>query len=494
MSTAPDNGQVLYDLLPAIYREKDNGDLQAYLAAYGELFDAIERTLDQKLADNFPDTPDEGIICQDWLLPYFAKLLDARLVSPHAAGRRDEISHAVSWRQRKGSTSVVEDIAESVGGMEVEVQEGWQRVATTARIGMPLLPAVNFGVSPAPDMEIPSEAARHPGLLAATVDLRYVSRVIKQQTGCGEAKVQGNPHGVPCFPGGYDDASRRTVDLRTPSWSQGHHHPKRILLYAPPAPGFFSEVRHEIHWKDRAKPEFAKLIEIIDSEKRYLVRNISGQPIHFIGQVKLLKAKDYTLEGFSFGTTISCKLGRLFLKDVAAPKVVAQYDGPLAPSLSAKGCLFRDVTTATGLMRLEYCTVLRKTIAEWIEASDCIFLGILQKDHLHAVPPLSGCIRYSRLPVMPLGVVSLFHCTTDKPIFFQDDYGEYACAVLHPANLDSIKHGAEDGGEMGCYHDRRYVLRGEAIIDKLTDFLPVGLEAVLVPDMNLVCAPPIAET
>ena len=110
-------GAVLYRLLPAIYRERDNGapgrpgDLARVLDAAGLLLDRVRGTLEQRLADAFPDGPDDGGRAgQDWLLPYFARLFDARLVAPDVAGRRAEVQHAVAWRQRKGTLVCAEQI------------------------------------------------------------------------------------------------------------------------------------------------------------------------------------------------------------------------------------------------------------------------------------------------------------------------------------------------------------------------------------------------
>ena len=141
-------GRQLYHLVPAIYRDRDNtsaqelGDFGKYLDACGELLDLVRGTLQQRLADSFPDNPlhDYDRAAQPWLLPYFAQLVDVRLVSPDPAGQRDEVALAVAWRQRKGTVAGIEEIAESVGRIEVEVQEGWRRVATTPRVGIPLIP------------------------------------------------------------------------------------------------------------------------------------------------------------------------------------------------------------------------------------------------------------------------------------------------------------------------------------------------------------------
>jgi hypothetical protein len=183
-------GEQLYQLLPEVYRSRDKTSgrageaaksegLARYLDAHGHLLDLIHATLEQQLRDTLPESS------QDWLLPYFAQLLAANIVSPDSDGKHAEIKNAVSWRQRKGTLRCAEEIAEAVGQMEVEIQEGWKRVAMTPRIGMPLMPArvwddtLNIGDNLKFDKRVPSEIAQHPALPAATVDLRRQSRQIE---------------------------------------------------------------------------------------------------------------------------------------------------------------------------------------------------------------------------------------------------------------------------------------------------------------------------
>ena len=139
----------LYErIVPAVYRERDvpkpidpddptppvhpeNHHLRKYFDGTGVLFGQLQATLEQKLADNFVDRPlDGGTASQEWLLPYFADLLDVRLVSPLVSGKREEIANAVRWRQGKGTLTTIEEIAQAIGQFEVVVQEGWRRVAT----------------------------------------------------------------------------------------------------------------------------------------------------------------------------------------------------------------------------------------------------------------------------------------------------------------------------------------------------------------------------
>ena len=51
--------------------------------------------------------------------------------------------------------------------------------------------------------------------------------------------------------------------------------------------------------------------------------------------------------------------------------------------------------------------------------------------------------------------------------------------------------GAEDGGEMGALHHRYFSLKAEAMLMKMQEFLPVGIEPVLIQDTHLLHVPPI---
>jgi len=482
-------GTQLYGILPEVYRTRDSaefggeGDLVRFLDACGELLDRIRATLDQRLADSFPDNPPSGLSCQPWLIPYFAQLLDVRLVSPDEEGRRDEVANAVAWRQRKGTLTAIEQIAEGVGRMEVEIQEGWRRTAVTLRIGMPRLPAGALGEDPLFDhfQLHPLWAARHPDLPTATVDFRYPTRAMAVAVPPGEfpanpaAKLttfagtpvwwrQVNPHGAPCFPGSFDDISRRTVDLRTPEWRQGQIHPKRVILHAPPPLGFFEPGLLQVHTGDM----------LLDDKKEHLL-------------------EDLIIDGTLTVTAGTLRLSRCAVRalDVTVPAGTMEE-----PVVDAKDSLV-DRMAVPGLVRLEYCTVLGDCTVGRLQASDSLFAGKLDlKPGLLKNP---HCIRFSRIPEGIMTSALLTHRnTTERPIFycFEFDeggavvrrtakFGEPGCGVLHPATPQAVRFGAEDGGEMGAHHGWRYSLLMAAVLDKLKEFLPVGMEAVIVPDLRL---------
>jgi len=666
-------GQQLYGLLPEVYRTRDiggadeTGDLARFLDACGHLLDLIRQSLDQRLADSFPDNPPNGPACQPWLLPYFADLLDVRMVSPDESGRRDEVANAVAWRQRKGTLKVLEQIAEKVGRFEVEIQEGWKRVATTPQVGLPRLLAPALGESELHDAfpDHPSWAARHPGLPAVLVDLRFPSRalqvaapgdtppqnpVAKRTTFAGQPVWwrQANRHGSPCFPGSYEDVSRRTPDVRTPNWARGHIHPKQALLYAPPPLGFFGpdpyttvqdldftadgeHLLQDHHILGTLQVSAGRLTlrrctvknlvvtvsshdgliletedclfetvsvgagatsfegctvlgsttvltlvatncifngsvtAAVDGTIGYsripadLAENVvqevcntdtpvffaalfdqpgagvlrpdaplsilfgaedggemgayhrgrAGRPVRIpitgtltmdLPDTFAYVVKDLILEGAG---ALRVSMGVLNMERVAASELrvesasSADNAGRFQPALTARDCLFDQVAVPNGLARLEYCTVLSQWSSHSLQASDVIFVAGLDLDPGTATNP--HCIRFSRIPD---GLTATFlrtiGNTTETPIFYEFEFdeggqvvrrrpvfGEPGCATLHPATAEAIRFGAEDGSEMGAYHSRRYSLLLAAVQDKLNDFLPVGMEAVIIPDLRL---------
>ncbi|WP_281556864.1 hypothetical protein [Thalassomonas sp. RHCl1] len=556
-----DLGEQLYQLLPSVFRERDNtrrdgdnnivekGDLAKYLQANGDLLTQIYYTVKQQLYDNFPDEAgldNEGLeqSCQPWLLPYFADLLDVTLVSPDIAGQRSEVANAIAWRQSKGSLPCLEDICEAVGQFEVEIQEGYKRIATTARIGDPLLPAILFGADQALDSQLPgAEKARHPGLPYVTVDFRYASRsalcdandpaAITSNIDNSQVNwCQQNHNGVPCFPGSYQDVSKRTVDFRTPGpgasaafisasgttldtyqtarANKGFFHPRKLLCYTPLQPGFFSKNPVSIHWSSIENEENYQddnihittgTIEWNDKQvPHYRFLALTDKPLKLRGVKSFDEEAVYEFENIWLENTLTIKDGQLKLTGCAVRKLIASDPEKDVPVLDAKSSLIKTIEVASGMIQLEYCTVLEVILAEVVLISDCILLKRIRKDRVDMDPPEKGCIRFSRFEPQAFNVgldpqdeqllVNLGSCTSDNPNFINLTFGEPGCGVLWANSSESIKYGAEDGGEMGAYHDDLMILKQDAVIDKLADFLPVGFEAVLVSDVSLNCAPP----
>ena len=458
-------GEQLYRLLPEVYRTRDryeptsgatrNEDLARYLDAHGHLLDLIHATLEQQLKDTLP------ITSQDWLLPYFAQLLAVNIVSPDSAGKHAEVDHAVSWRQRKGTLKVAEEIAEAVGQMETEVQEGWKRVAMTPRIGMPVMPVSIVDNTLVIDETVPSQAARHPSLPAAMVDLRRPSRAVEALATNPAAKVSNfgglklswrllNYHGVPCFPGSFDDVSRRTVDLRTASAHHGHFHHKRLVAFVSPPDGLIPFDAIELTWAQRDESLYEHLIAETVENGVKVIRNRTKRVVLITDDVSL-DADGFKIEGISFrGELKVAGGGNLELVSVEASRVDVATPSTDEPVVTATDSLFGELS-AGGLVQLDSCTVRDKAYLTSITAKDCMLMDIEGTD-------ISGVLEYTRYPSMaPFSEkdMTIEDCTTEEPAFFANQTELDARSVLAPDTPSSIYQGASDGDEMGYFHHGR---------------------------------------
>jgi hypothetical protein len=198
---------------------------------------------------------------------------------------------------------------------------------------------------------------------------------------------------------------------------------------------------------------------------------------------------------------VSAAHGQLILKRCAARKVILSEVDRDDAVLDATSCLFKTIEVARGQVRLEYCSILEQILAEVMLISDCILLGRIRKDRTSLELPHQGCIRYSRCNQNTFDDIAATElspsvnsgsCTSDIPLFFSQTFGQPGCGVMLAASSDRIKYGAEDGSEMGAYHHLRYTLKQDAVIDKLEDFLPLGIEAILLNDPTLNCVPPLS--
>lgn len=458
-------GEQLYRLLPEVYRSQDSyasdsneipdQDLAHYLDAHGELLDLIHATLQQLLQDTLPASS------QDWLLPYFAQLLAVNIVSPDAAGKHAEVDQAISWRQRKGTLKVAEQIAEAVGQMEAELQEGWKRVAMTPRIGMPLMPVSVVDDTLEIDDRFASRAAQHPSLPAATVDLRQPSRAIEALATNPAAKLsdfagqklywrQLNRHGAPCFAGSYDDVSRRTVDIGNASINHGHYHHRRLLAFVAPPQGLIPYDAISITWAQRKETLYQHLISETLENGVTVIRNQSKR-ILIISDDVSLDAHSYSIHGLNFAAEVKVASGgTLKLSQVEAWRVdVATPPGEEA-CVDAIDCLI-GVLSVGGLVQLISSTVRDTAFVTAIIAKDSILTDMVGSD-------ISGVLENSCYPAAaPLSAsnMTIEDSTTDVPVFFNNQTKLNARSVLAPDTPASITQGTSDSAEMGYYHHGR---------------------------------------
>nr|WP_320192957.1 hypothetical protein [uncultured Desulfobacter sp.] len=123
--------QKIYELLPAIYRLRDSekgGPLKALLSVISSQVELLEENLDQLYDDQFIET------CADWVVPYIGDLIGYRPlhgVVSSVSSPRAEVANTIAFRRRKGTASMLEQLARDVTGWDARVVEFFQLLATT---------------------------------------------------------------------------------------------------------------------------------------------------------------------------------------------------------------------------------------------------------------------------------------------------------------------------------------------------------------------------
>ena len=133
----------LYQLLPAVYRIRDaelaqqaeqsegvpqDGPLKALLSVIAEQAAVLQEDLEQLYDDLFIET------CAEWVVPYIGDLVSARRVFVFPGARFTErafVANTMAYRRRKGTASMLEQLARDVTGWNASVVEYFQLLATT---------------------------------------------------------------------------------------------------------------------------------------------------------------------------------------------------------------------------------------------------------------------------------------------------------------------------------------------------------------------------
>lgn len=126
--------EAIYDLLPAIYRVRDTergGVLQALMRVLAEEALVVEEDI-ANLYDNwFIETADE------WVVPYIGDLLGVRGLYPSSKkifSQRAWVANTLSYRRRKGTVAVLEQLARDVTGYPSKAVEFFSLLSTTQYI------------------------------------------------------------------------------------------------------------------------------------------------------------------------------------------------------------------------------------------------------------------------------------------------------------------------------------------------------------------------
>jgi hypothetical protein len=152
------------------------------------------------------------------------------------------------------------------------------------------------------------------------------------------------------------------------------------------------------------------------------------------------------------------------------------------------GVAYANLDGASGgaSLTLQGCTVFGKvhTTLLALMSDSIVWAGLAAGDSwtapLTADRKQQGCVRFSYLPAGAV-VPRQFECVQQKqnapqPMFYSMRYGDPHYAKLWPSTDDSIRRGADDGGEMGAFHFVLVPLRETDLLVRIQEYIPVGLE------------------
>ena len=120
----------LWSLLPAVHRVRDEGrgELRDLVHLFAEQFAALEENTDQLYDDLFIET------CADWVAPYIGDLIGYRTlhgVVPAVASPRADVANTIAYRRRKGTATMLEQMARDVSGWPAHAVEFFEQLATS---------------------------------------------------------------------------------------------------------------------------------------------------------------------------------------------------------------------------------------------------------------------------------------------------------------------------------------------------------------------------
>ena len=158
----------LYDLLPVVYRDRDEArglPLRAVLRVLSDQVNVIEKDIEKLYENWFIET------CDDWVVPYLGDLIgyqpihasgepvNARTEGRRALNRilvpRRDVANTIRYRRRKGARALLELLANDVAGWPARVVEFGRLVGVTQALNHSRVDAsltTNLGVADVLDL------------------------------------------------------------------------------------------------------------------------------------------------------------------------------------------------------------------------------------------------------------------------------------------------------------------------------------------------------
>ncbi len=197
----------LYGLLPAIYRIRDaeRGEpLRALLGILEEQLELLEGDVGGLYDDHFIET------CEEWVVPYVGDLLGVRLLHNVESGglvsQRALVANTLSFRRRKGTLSMLEDLARDVTGWRAKAVAFFELLGWSQNLNH-----LRFDFTPNPDPREPDRLNPPAADRVGTVNLRHLDAVDRLE--------------------GPFDVLAHTVDVRPLGQLEGWHNIRKLGLF-----------------------------------------------------------------------------------------------------------------------------------------------------------------------------------------------------------------------------------------------------------------------
>jgi len=120
--------------IKALREKASRGPLESLLAVFAEQIGVVEENLEQLYDDFFIET------CADWVVPYIGDLIGYQSLHskvPAVASPRAEVAHTIALRRRKGTATVLEQLARDVTRWNARAVEFFELLATTQYMNHP---------------------------------------------------------------------------------------------------------------------------------------------------------------------------------------------------------------------------------------------------------------------------------------------------------------------------------------------------------------------
>jgi len=164
----------LYELLPAIYRQRDIEEgkaLEDLLSVIAEPVEVLEEDIEKLYNNWFIET------CDPWIIPYIGDLMRAKVLHPgrsEAINTRAFVANTIRYRRRKGTLLMLEQLARDVTGWNARAVEFFKLLSTTQHLNH--LRLSNFRTPDLREKETLELLDTPFDTIAHTVDVRDIRR------------------------------------------------------------------------------------------------------------------------------------------------------------------------------------------------------------------------------------------------------------------------------------------------------------------------------